>query len=161
MSDYERYIDDLNKLLLSKSVSSLFNDEERKCVKSVIGLMNFHIYKMVIEEDIVDDYENKIKDVTFIIVDKVLNANLNYEMVAFCSIFSEIVYNWNENYKKDILLSKLCLLLNKFLSLYNSHVNLLKKSKTMFSLFSELNSWTPPSFELNSELLQKLLQEAN
>ena len=157
MPDYEIYLDDLNKLLLSKSVSSAFTDDERKLLKSVVGLINFHIYKMSSEEDIVDNYDNKIKDAVLILVDKILKSSINKDLVFFCRIFSETIYNWNNNHKNDILLSKLCLLLNKFLALYDASVNVFNKSRSILSLFFELNAWTPPSFELDKELLQELI----
>jgi len=157
--NYENCLDDLNKLILLEDIYNLFDERERRLLKSSIGLMNFHIYQMSSDEIIDDNYDSKIVDSLLIITDKFLKSSISKNFVLFVKLFSETVYNWNQNYKKDDVLSRLCLLLNRFATLYDSSIMMFKKSRSLLSTFIELNSYIPPSFDLNKKLLEELLQE--
>jgi len=133
---------------------------QEKFVKSV-DMIKYHIDLMKKELDPGENYpKNLIPETLSVLRKYILEAPLDVEFRKFCVAYCELVFNWNQNFKKgDEKIKEKVLFIIRIL---DQHLTILESIDVLRQLLSQLKSfreWTPPAFELSKHYLNILEED--
>jgi len=110
----------------------------------------------------INPHKQKIKDaidVSLMLSNYVLESPLHPKFRPFVKIYSELLYNWNNNTFNDLLIKQLSLYMSRTIDTVNTINGSIKKVKEANDKMKDLAGWFPPSYEINKTYLNQLLDK--
>lgn len=144
------------------SNQKMFNEEQAKLIQKGIDII-FEDFKTLVDGNKeIEQNKNRVTSVISCVLcvsSYVLDAPINKDFSNFVVAFSELVFNWNSNSYKDELLRQIPLFMNRFIEVRNTMTTTTTIIKDVDQRMRDLNSWTPPAYEISIDYFEKLLKE--
>lgn len=147
IKNIRRYLDDSNEL----------DSDELEIIWAGFNFLMFHIYTISKSKTVKVDEISIVKECLHVISEHLLLKGVSNNFALFTISFADMVYNWNDNFKKDSDIRLLC----KYIYLTCSMRDVLRRnlsvSKMIYEHYKDLSGWMPPAFDINKAYLEKLL----
>lgn len=87
----------------------------------------------------------------------VLDSPINDNFCSFISSFSELVFNWNNNTRRDTTIKIVSLYINRLAESYTILKNSSVIIKNTVDTIRTLKNWMPPAFDVSEKYFDEML----
>jgi len=132
---------------------------ELEVIQASFNFLMFHIYALSRSRSVNVDEISIVKESLHILSEHLLLKGISNNFALFVISFADLVYNWNNNFKKDPDISLFCRYIYLTCSMRDSLRRSLSVFKIIYEHYKDLSGWMPPAFDINKAYLEKLLSD--
>lgn len=151
----------IKAFLVDQDGPTILNEDEVKILNDCFQLISDDVHRLI-DGDELEQNDTKFSSVLsslLLVSGKILEGPISDSFGIFAAMFSELVYNWNNNSMKDEVLRQLCMYISRTSESRTSMVRAVNTMKDVDNRMKVLQGWTPPAYDISKAYFEELLNE--